>query len=98
MAQTTARCPHEGAGLLCHQLALKNLSPSHQHLTMGPFFPAPPPNPRALGTRGGSVAGRITAPSLSPSLCSLPHRLLSNNKITVLENGSFFGLRALEKL
>ncbi|XP_009991553.1 PREDICTED: G-protein coupled receptor 124 [Chaetura pelagica] len=34
---------------------------------------------------------------LNNSLCS-SHRLLSNNKITVLENGSFFGLRALEKL
>lgn len=40
-------------------------------------------------------AGEVTGMPLS--LCS-SHRLLSNNKITVLENGSFFGLRALEKL
>ncbi|TRZ10862.1 hypothetical protein HGM15179_016259, partial [Zosterops borbonicus] len=37
----------------------------------------------------------VTGLPLSP--CS-PHRLLSNNKISVLENGSFLGLRALEKL
>lgn len=50
--------------------------------------------PRQLrGPRG--TAGEVTG--LPLSLCS-SHRLLSNNKITVLENGSFFGLRALEKL
>ncbi|XP_017588049.1 PREDICTED: adhesion G protein-coupled receptor A2 [Corvus brachyrhynchos] len=49
-----------------------------------------------LGSKGwGSVTGQVTG--LPLSLCS-SHRLLSNNKITVLENGSFFGLRALEKL
>ncbi|KAM4756475.1 adhesion G protein-coupled receptor A2 isoform 2-T2 [Cyanocitta cristata] len=53
---------------------------------------SPPGSP---GHGWGSVAGQVTG--LPLSLCS-SHRLLSNNKITVLENGSFFGLRALEKL
>lgn len=44
-----------------------------------------------MGLPGRSLTGLLL------SLCS-SHRLLSNNKITVLENGSFFGLQALEKL
>lgn len=61
---------------------------------MGPFFP--PTHGHSAHT--APITDQITAPALTPSLCSLPHRLLSNNKITVLQNGSFFGLRALEKL
>lgn len=44
-----------------------------------------------MGLPGRSLTGLLLY------LCS-SHRLLSNNKITVLENGSFFGLQALEKL
>uniref|UniRef100_A0A8C8A9L2 Adhesion G protein-coupled receptor A2 n=1 Tax=Otus sunia TaxID=257818 RepID=A0A8C8A9L2_9STRI len=53
----------------------------------------PAAQPRVTGHGWGSPAGQVTGLPLCSS-----HRLLSNNKITVLENGSFFGLRALEKL
>lgn len=58
-----------------------------------PHSPSSPVGHR--GTDGGCLARRVTG--LPLFFCS-SHRLLSNNKITVLENGSFFGLRALEKL
>ncbi|XP_016159053.1 PREDICTED: adhesion G protein-coupled receptor A2 [Ficedula albicollis] len=61
----------------------------------GSARPQSPPAPGSPGQGCGAVAGEVTG--LPLSLCSF-HRLLSNNKITVLENGSFFGLRALEKL
>ncbi|XP_056364720.1 adhesion G protein-coupled receptor A2-like [Oenanthe melanoleuca] len=61
----------------------------------GSACPQSPPAPGSPGQGWGAAAGEVTG--LPLSLCS-SHRLLSNNKITVLENGSFFGLRALEKL
>lgn len=74
---------------------MPHIIPRPCHLATGPAVPTPPA-PWILGLLHHSP---YNSTSLSPpSLCSHPHRLLSNNKITVLQNGSFFGLRVLEKL
>lgn len=66
--------------------------------------PSPPAQPGLppLGVAHRDVGEATWEPKeqvsgLLLSLCS-PRRLLSNNKIAVLENGSFLGLRLLEKL
>uniref|UniRef100_A0A8B9DEY1 Adhesion G protein-coupled receptor A2 n=1 Tax=Anser cygnoides TaxID=8845 RepID=A0A8B9DEY1_ANSCY len=63
---------------------------AERHKASGP----PAPRRRVLCSGGGLPAP--PEPRLLPD--GTATLLLSNNKITVLENGSFFGLRALEKL